>query len=637
VAASANPSPTIVTGRLERQAYMNKCLATQSLLAVVLLLGSLSAGAAQAVPAAQQVYLRQDGRVDSLLARMTLAEKIGQMTQADQEFLADTADVGRYLLGSILSGGNSDPREGDEVPWWTNLYDRLQRQSLTTRLGIPLLYGIDAVHGHSNVAGAVIFPHNIGLGATRDTSLVRRIGEVTAREMRATGIHWTFAPCVCVPRDERWGRTYEGFSEDPALTAQLGAASIRGLQGADLKAPLSVLACAKHYAGDGGTAPGTGGPGGRGLDQGDVRLGEAEFRRIHIAPYAAAVQAGVGSIMPSYSSWNGEKMSGNRYLLTAVLKEELGFAGFLVSDYRAVDQLDRDYERAIEKSINAGMDMVMVPDRYQEFIAALSRLVETGRVPRARIDDAVRRILRVKFAMGLLDRPGQALRADRTLHASVGSAAHRVLAREAVQKSLVVLKNERGVLPLAATAARIHVAGRGADDIGMQSGGWTIDWQGGTGPITIGTTILQAIRSAAGSERVTHAADGSGAAGADVGVVVIGETPYAEGRGDRLDLALDPGDVAAVRRVHDAGIPVVVILLSGRPLILGEVLELADGVIAAWLPGTEGDGVADILFGRHPATGKLPYTWPRTMAQLPINVGDPDIDPLFPFGYGLTW
>ena len=563
------------------------------------------------VPAAQQVYVRQDARVDSLLARMTLAEKIGQMTQADQEFLRDPADIERYFLGSMLSGGNSDPPEGNDVAAWSALYDRLQRRTQLTRLRIPLLYGIDAVHGHSNVTGAVIFPHNIGLGATRDPELVRRIGEVTALEMRATGMQWDFAPCVCVPRDQRWGRTYEGFSEDAELVARLGAAMIRGLQGEDLSGPHAVLATAKHFAGDGGTSIGTGARG-RGLDQGDTRLSEAEFRRLHITPYVAAVQAGVGAIMPSYSSWNGAKMSGNRYLLTTVLKEELGFQGFLISDYRAVDQLDPDYERAIEKSINAGMDMVMVPDRYQQFIASLTRLVEQGRVTQARIDDAVRRILRVKFAMGLLDRPLEALLADRSLQATVGSPAHRALAREAVRKSLVVLKHENGVLPLstATTAARIHVAGRGADDIGMQSGGWTIDWQGGLGPITTGTTILQAIRKAAGAQRVTYARDGSGAAGASVGVVVIGETPYAEGRGDRLELALDSADVAAVRRVHAAGIPVVVVLLSGRPLVLGPVLDLADAIIAAWLPGTEGDGVADILFGAYPATGRLPYSWP---------------------------
>ena len=588
------------------------------------------------VPAAQQAYVRQDARVDSLLARMTLAEKIGQMTQADQEFVRDPADVERYFIGSILSGGNSDPPEGDGVAAWTELYDRLQRRTQATRLRIPLLYGIDAVHGHSNVTGAVIFPHNIGLGATRDPELVRRIGEVTALEMRATGMQWNFAPCVCVPRDERWGRTYEGFSEDPELVAQLGQAMIHGLQGEDLSGPRAVLATAKHFAGDGGTSVGTGGARGRGLDQGDTRLPEAEFRRLHVAPYLAAIEAGVGAIMPSYSSWNGAKLAGHRYLLTTVLKEELGFQGFLISDYRAVDQLDPDYERAIEKSINAGMDMVMVPDRYPAFITALTRLVEQGRVPQARIDDAVRRILRVKFAMGLMDRPLAGLLADRSLHATVGSAAHRALAREAVRKSLVVLKNENRALPLSAAAARIHVAGRGADDIGMQSGGWTIDWQGGMGQITTGTTILQAIRTAAGHERVTFSLDGSGAAGASVGVVVIGETPYAEGPGDRLDLALDSADVAVVRRVQAAGIPVVVVLLSGRPVILGPVLDMAGAVVAAWLPGTEGDGVADILFGAYPATGRLPFSWPRSMAQLPINVGDAGSEPLFPFGFSAS-
>lgn len=577
-----------------------------------------------------------EAQVEALLAQMTLAEKLGQMTQADQEFLQDPADIETYFLGSLLSGGNSDPKEGNTLQAWTDLYDRLQQHSQRTRLKIPMLYGIDAVHGHSNVLGAVLFPHNIGLGATRDSALVRQIAAATAKEMRATGIHWTFAPCVCVPRDERWGRTYEGFSEDPELVAQLGAAAIRGFQGVSLKDPLSVLATAKHYLADGGTLMGTGLEGR--LDQGDTRADEETLRRLFLRPYQDAVRAGVATIMPSYSSWNDLKMSAHRYLLTDVLKGELGFQGFLISDYRALNQLDPDYKTAIEKSINAGMDMVMVPDTYKEFIGHLTALVDEAKVPMSRIDDAVRRILRVKFALGLMDADRSAL-ADRSLQASFGSAEHRALAREAVRKSLVLLKNGANTLPLSKQAARIHVAGKSAEDLGNQTGGWTITWQGSSGNVTPGgTTVLAAIRKAVSpSTRVTFSVDGAGAAGASVGIAVIGETPYAEMMGDRSDLSLSPQDVTAVRNLKAAGIPVVVVLISGRPMILGDVLDQADALVAAWLPGTEGDGVADVLFGDYRPTGKLAFTWPRSMAQIPINQGDARYDPLFPFGFGLTY
>ena len=583
-------------------------------------------------------YSSFDSRVDSLLAQMTLAEKIGQMTQVDHEFLQDPAHIQEYFLGSILNGGGSDPAEGNTLEAWTNLYDSYQQQALQTRLGIPLIYGVDAVHGHNNVIGAVVFPHNIGLGATRNPDLVEEIGRITAIEVRATGIHWTFAPAVSVPRDERWGRTYEGFSEDPEIVTQLGVASIRGLQGDDLTDPLAIAATAKHYAGDGGTVPGTGLNAQRGgLDQGDVQVDSATFYQVHLAPYKPAVDAGVATIMPSYSSWNGEKMSGHKRLMTDVLKNEYGFEGFLISDYRAVDQVDPDYKTAIEKSINAGMDMVMVPDRYPEFIQLLTELVNEGRVPMERIDDAVRRILRVKASMGLLDEGANVL-ADRSLWDSFGSEEHRAVAREAVRQSLVLLKNENNALPLAKDAARIHVTGRGADDIGMQTGGWTIQWQGQRGDITEGTTILEAIRKAVGEgTEITTTADGTGAEGADVAVVVIGEEPYAEMFGDRQDLALAPEDVATVTNAKAAGIPVIVVLLSGRPVIINDVLEQADALVAAWLPGTEGDGVADVLFGDYAPTGKLSYSWPRSMDQLPINVGDAEYDPLFEFGYGLSY
>jgi len=578
-----------------------------------------------------------DPQANALLAKMTLDEKVGQMTQPDQLFLKADSDIDKYHLGSLLSGGDSDPKEGNSLEAWTNLVDRYQQAALKTRLSIPLLYGVDALHGHNNVLGAVIFPHNIGLGCARNPALVERIARVTAEEVRATGINWAFAPCVAVPRDIRWGRTYEGFADEPEGVKELGAAAVRGLQG-DLANPLSVLACAKHYAGDGGTAYGSSTLGRKLLDQGDTRLDEKTLREIHLQGYITAIRAGVGSIMPSYSSWNGVKCSASKRLLTEILKQELGFEGFLISDYAAIDALPGDYKHKIAATINAGMDMVMVPERYQDFFAKLKESAEDGTVPMTRIDDAVRRILRVKFAMGLMDKNHSQL-ADRALWKKFGSPEHRALARDAVRQSLVLLKNNGHALPLAKKAPRIHVGGKNADNIGNQCGGWTIFWQGQTGSVTPGgTTILQAIRKAVSpSTQVTFSEDGKGAAGAAVGIVVIGEKPYAETNGDSSDLHLAPEDVAAVENMKSAGIPVVVVLLSGRPMIVGETLEKADAFLAAWLPGTEGDGVADVLFGAYKPSGKLSFSWPRSMDQIPSHPGDANYDPLFKYGYGLTY
>jgi beta-glucosidase len=547
---------------------------------------------------------------------MTLDEKVGQMTQADRSHLRREGDIRDYFIGSLLSGGGSSPPD-KTAPGWADMYDRYQSMALGTRLRIPLVYGIDAVHGHNNVLGAVVFPHNVGLGCARDAALVERVARATAEEVAATGLDWTFSPCVAVARDERWGRTYESFGETPELVSEMAAAAVRGYQP-------TVLACAKHYLADGGTA------GGR--DQGDSRMDEATLRAVHLPGYRAAVAAGVGSIMASFSSWNGRKMHGHRYLLTDVLKGEIGFSGLVVSDWAGIDQLPGDYASDVETAIGAGIDMVMVPDRYPEFIATLKGLVQSGRIPQSRVDDAVRRILRQKVALGLWERPY----ADRSALSQVGSDAHRQLGREAVRKSLVLLRNEGRMLPLSKMTRRIHVAGRNADDLGNQCGGWTITWQGGSGAITTGTTILQAVRAAVlGGASVTYSRDGSGADGADVGVVVIGETPYAEGAGDRADLALAAEDVAAVRAVKGAGVPTVVVLVSGRPLILGAID--ADAIVAAWLPGTEGAGVADVLFGDHPPTGKLSHSWPRSMAQIPVNWGDASYDPLYPYGHGLSY
>lgn len=583
-----------------------------------------------------------DRKAQALLDRMTLEEKVGQMIQAEQSALKEIGDIEKYSLGSLLSGGSSDPKSGNGLTDWTDLYDLFQSRASKTRLAIPILFGIDAVHGHSNVLNAVIFPHNIGLGCTRNPALVEQAARVTAAEVRATGINWTFAPCVAVPRDERWGRTYEGFGESPELARELGEAAVRGLQGNNLSDSLSVLACAKHFIGDGGTSFGTGkklgdSPTGI-LDRGDTRISEKELRQIHLPGYISAIKAGVGTIMPSYSSWNGTKCSGSKRLLTEILKQELRFEGFLISDYNAIDEMPGDYKSQIETSVNAGMDMFMVPTRYQELYTLLLELVRENRVSLSRIDDAVKRILRVKFAVGLLDQ-GRSPLADRKLHQTFGSTEHRRVARECVRQSLVLLKNNNRVLPISKRLARIHVAGKSADNIGNQCGGWTIDWQGKSGSTTTGgTTILKAIQeSVSATTKITFSQDGTGAEGADICVVVIGETPYAEMMGDRRDLSLSAEDSAVVERIKQAKIPVVVVLVSGRPLIINNVLEACDAFVAAWLPGTEGRGVSDVLFGDYRPTGKLSCSWPRAMDQIPINTGDQNYDPLFKYGFGLTF
>lgn len=615
--------------------------------AVCVLLVSL--GLAFVFPASKRLS-SYDPQAKELLSRMTLEEKIGQMIQPEQgPVLSNAGDMQKYFIGSVLSGGDSDPKESNSLQAWTELYDRVQSEAMKTRLAIPILYGIDAVHGHSNVLGAVMFPHNIALGCTRDPELVEKIGRITAKEVRATGIQWTFAPAVTVPQDIRWGRTYEGFSEDPSLVRKLGKAAVRGMQGRSLSDPLSILACAKHYVGDGGTtastAPRFGAPAAKEarlwLDQGDTMVDEATLRRIHLQGYISAVKAGVGTIMPSYSSWNGVRCSASKRLLTEILKDELGFEGFLISDYNAIGQIKPgDYKGSVEISINAGMDMAMEPTNYRKFFDTLKELVTEGKVPMSRIDDAVTRILRVKFAMGLMDKNRNQL-ADRTLHSTFGSPEHRAVAREAVRKSMVLLKNERKTLPISKKLERIHVSGKSADNIGNQCGGWTIRWQGQTGNVTPGgTTILEAIKSAVSQKtQVTYSLDGTGAEGAALGVVVVGERPYAEGVGDRSDLSLDKEDLTAIANVKKTGIPVVVILIAGRPMIIGEALPQADAFMVGFLPGTEGQGVADVLFGDYKPNGKLSFSWPKTMDQLPLNANGPKdrYDPLFRIGFGLTY
>jgi len=579
-----------------------------------------------------------DLNTERLLERMTLLEKIGQMTQVDVHSLREGA-VRQLGIGSVLSGGGGNPTPNNSSAW-AEMVRRVQSEALESRLGIPLLYGVDAIHGHNNLHGATIFPHNVGLGAARDADLVERIGQVTASELLATNVHWTFAPAVSVPQDIRWGRTFEGFSQDPALVSALGAAFIRGLNGNQRP----VLASPKHFMGDGGTTWGSTRrydwvqgwwnseePDRWQLDQGDLRADEASLRSVHLPPYEKAIAAGALSIMISYSSWNGEKLHAHRYLLTDVLKGELGFQGFLISDWLGVSQLDSNFEKAVCLGINAGLDMVMVPYEYERFINAVEAAIETGIIPLSRIEDACRRILRVKAALGLFDEPF----GDDALLPLVGNAAHRAVAREAVIKSQVLLKNEAEALPLSPDVRRLLVAGAAADDIGLQCGGWTIEWQGGRGAITDGTTLLQGIAATVSPDAsLVFRANGEfGGERGEIGIVVLSEPPYSEGEGDRFDLSLPVDDVELVRRVRGQCDVLVLVIYSGRPLIIGDVLDSCDALVAAWLPGTEANGVADVLFGKQPFTGRLPYDWPETMDQVRSPNGSA---PLFPISYGLT-
>ena len=595
------------------------------LISGALLLAAVNAGTAQSAS-------KSERQVDALLSQMSLDEKIGQMTQVDMNAVKDKADIQKFGFGSMLSGGDSDPADITTRGWLKSCQE-YQSWALKTRLKIPLIYGIDAVHGHNNVDGAVVLPHNIGLGATRNPALVEKAARVTAEEVAGTSMHWAFAPCLAVAQSERWGRTYESFGESPDLAAQLGAAAVRGIQ-SKLPQGNRILACAKHFVGDGGTTDG--------IDQGNTACDEATLRRVHLAPYVAAIKSGAGSVMVSYSSWNGKKMHGNKHLLTDVLKDELRFKGFLVSDWAAIDQLSTDYKAAIEQSINAGLDMVMIPNgpgqknNYVEFIGFLKDLVQEGKVPQSRIDDAVRRILYTKFQIGVFEHPY----ADAKLTDLVGSSAHRKIARECVRESLVLLKNDNRALPLSKKIKRLAVAGKAADDLGMQCGGWTITWQGKPGGVMSGgTTILSAVKQRAGAgTEVTYSPDASNLSGAEVVLVVVGEQPYAEMKGDRADLRLSPEDVAVVEKANKSGARVITVLLSGRPLVLETALNASDAFVAAWLPGTEGLGVADVLFGAAKPKGKLPRTWPRSNEQAALTCADPNAQTAqFPYGFGLSY
>ncbi|TVU19617.1 hypothetical protein EJB05_35777 [Eragrostis curvula] len=601
-----------------------------------------------AMPLYRDASATVEARVRDLLGRMTLREKAAQMAQIERTVASPRA-LAELAAGSVLNAGGSAPRDRASPADWAAMVDGMQRLALSSRLGVPILYGTDAVHGHNNVYGATVFPHNVGLGASRDAELLRKIGAATALEVRATGIHWAFAPCVAVCRDPRWGRCYESYSEDPEIVRSL-TTIVTGLQGqppADHphgypflgSVRENVLACAKHFVGDGGTD--------KGVNEGNAICSYEDLERIHMSPYPDCIAEGVATIMASYSKWNGEPLHSSRYLLTDVLKGKLGFKGFLVSDWEGIDRLcepqkarGSDYRYCIAQSVNAGMDMIMIPHRFEKFLEDLVFLVETGEIPMSRIDDAVERILRVKFISGVFEHPFS----DPSQLDIVGCKEHRLLAREAVRKSLVLLKNgntqTEPFLPLDKNAKRILVAGTHADDIGYQCGGWTIAWHGNSGKITPGTSILEAIQETVGPHTDVVYEQCPKEATIETGefsyaVVVVGEVPYAEWTGDRTDLSIPFNGSDLIARVASK-IPTLVIVISGRPLVIeSQVLEKINALVAAWLPGSEGMGVTDCLFGDHDFVGTLPVTWYRSVDQLPINAGNANYDPLFPVGYGL--
>lgn len=588
-------------------------------------------------PVQAQVYLDQeatiDERVEDLLSRMTLQEKIGQMTQAERGAVEKSGyeDIKTHFLGSVLSGGGSVPNPNTPDAW-VDMVNAMQEKAVSTRLGIPLLYGVDAVHGHNNLVNAVIFPHNIGLGSTRNPDLVSECARITSLEVKASGPNWTFSPCITVPQNELWGRTYEGFSESPTLVDSMSGASVKGYQSVSLFEGDGILACAKHFIGDGGTT--------NGIDQGNTQISESEMRSVHLVPYYSAIDAGVGSVMASFNSWNGVKCHGNRYLLTDILKEELGFDGFVVGDWNGINQVDRDFKTAVEKSINAGIDMGMQPYNYVKYMGHIAELVDEGKISMERIDDAVRRILRIKIGMGLFEN----YRVSKAMIDTIGCNTHREVARQAVRESIVLLKNE-GLLPLSKTDNSILVAGSKADDIGAMCGGWSITWQGGLGDVTSGTSVREGITNIVGHENVEFTTSSNNIPDADYAVVVVGEDPYAEGAGDIFPrgpnaFKLQVSDQELISAIESKGIPLVVILLSGRPLDITDEILSSDAFMAAWLPGSEGgNGIADLLFGNFKPTGKLSHTWPESFYDVPVNITSDitESNVLFPYGFGLTY
>ncbi|CAH8355230.1 unnamed protein product [Eruca vesicaria subsp. sativa] len=587
-----------------------------------------------------------EARVKDLISRMTLAEKIGQMTQIERRVASPVA-FRDFFIGSVLNSGGSAPFEDAKSSDWADMIDGFQRSALASRLGIPMIYGTDAVHGNNNVYGATVFPHNIGLGATREADLVRRIGAATALEVRASGVHWAFAPCVAVLGDPRWGRSYECYGEDPGLVSEMSSL-VSGLQGEPpeehpngypfVTGSNNVVACAKHFAGDGGTD--------KGVNEGNTIASYEDLEKIHISPYLKCLAQGVSTVMASYSSWNGSNLHSNYFLLTEVLKEKLGFKGFIVSDWEGLDRLSEprgsNYRNCVKTAVNAGIDMVMVPFKYKMFIQDMTDLVESGDISMDRVNDAVERILRVKFVAGLFEHP----LSDRSLLGTVGCKEHRELGREAVRKSLVLLKNgkhaDKPFLPLDRNAKRILVTGTHADDLGYQCGGWTKTWFGQSGRITIGTTLLDAIKAAVGEkteviyEKTPSKETLASSEGFSYAIVAVGESPYAESVGDNAELIIPFNGSDIVTMVAER-IPTLVMLISGRPVVLEpRVLEKTEALVAAWLPGTEGQGMADVIFGDYDFEGKLPVSWFKTVEHLPLNARANSYDPLFPLGFGLN-
>ncbi len=589
-----------------------------------------------------------EARVDSLIAVMSVEELVGQTIQADINSISP-ADIVDYPLGSVLNGGNSAPGADNHAPAtaWLELADEYWNVS-TTRGGteIPIIWGTDAVHGHNNIVGATIFPHNIGLGATRNAELMRKIGAITAKEIRITGQDWTFAPTLAVVRDDRWGRTYEGYSEDPEIVADFASAMIEGIQGSinetGMFAETQMIATAKHFLGDGGTE--------LGKDQGDNIASEADLARIHAAGYAPAIDAGVQVIMASFNSWHGKKLHGHQYLLTDVLKGRMGFNGFIVGDWNGHGQVDGCSATSCAASLNAGVDMFMAPDSWKDLYHNTLDDVNQGRISRARLEDAVRRILRVKIRSGLLDRGAPSGRMYAGEFDKLGAPESIEVARQAVRESLVLLKNNGGVLPIN-PASNVLVAGDGADNIAKASGGWTLTWQGDgntnadfPGAQSIWDGIRSSVEAAGGTAMLSE--DGNYSTTPDVAIVVFGEDPYAEFIGDRDNVDYDSQTSDALpllTKLKAAGIPTVSVFLSGRPLWVNPELNQSDAFVAAWLPGTQGSGVSDVLIANPDGSsnfdfkGKLSYSWPRTALQTPLNRGDENYDPLFPYGYGLTY
>ncbi|AES98545.1 putative glucan 1,3-beta-glucosidase [Medicago truncatula] len=589
-----------------------------------------------------------EDRIKNLLSLMTLKEKIGQMTQIERSVTTPSA-IKDFTIGSVYCAPPNSATAKKEVSSdWADMVDGFQKLALESRLGIPIIYCTDAIHGNNNVYGTTIFPHNVGLGATRDADLVQKIAAATSLELRASGTHYTLAPSVSVCKDPRWGRCYESYSEDTEIVQNM-TSYVSGLQGQPpehyrkgypfLAGRNKAIACARHFVGDGGTE--------KGVNEGNTILSYEDLEKIHMAPYVDCIAQGVSTIMVSYSSWNGVKLHGHHFLINDILKEKLGFKGFVISDWEGIDELCQpygsDYRYCISTSINAGIDMVMVPLRYEQFMEELTSLVQSGEVPMTRIDDAVERILRVKFIAELFEFP----LTDRSLLDTVGCKIHRDLAREAVRKSLVLLKNgkepSKPFIPLNKNAKRILVAGTHANDIGYQCGGWTFTKYGSSGQITIGTTILDAVKEAVGhdTEVIYEKCPSTEFIECNefsFAIVAIGEAPYAECGGDNKELVIPFNGAGIVDIIADK-IPTLVILISGRPLVLEQgLLEKTEALVAAWLPGSEGKGITDVIFGDHDFKGKLPMTWFRRIEQLDepsegVNSCD---DPLFPLGYGLA-